>query len=94
MKVLILLLLTILLFFRNISNAAANCDCGIAQQRILQNTRIYKGSDANAVRYPWQIFLKIIATQVNRYAIFGGSLISRKHILTVAHPFYHRATQE
>ena len=74
MKLLILLLLIVLLW--NISNAE-ECDCGtfiepkpkdrktrqIAQERTPQNTRIFKGSDANADRYPWQIFLKIVATQ-------------------------------
>ena len=74
MKVLILLLLIVLLW--NISNAE-ECDCGtfiepkpkdrktheIVQERTPQNTRIFKGSDVNADRYPWQIFLKIVATQ-------------------------------
>ena len=95
MKDLNLLFLTILLFFSNISNAA-KCDCGIVQKGIPQNTRIYKGSDANAGRYPWMIFLKIdafVATPQQRFSIFGGSLISRKHILTAAHPFHHPETQ-
>ena len=103
MKVLILLLLIVLLW--NISNAE-ECDCGtligpkpkdrktrqIAQERTPQNTRIFKGSDVNADRYPWQIFLKIVATQQD-FAIFGGSLISRKHILTASHPFHHPTTK-
>ena len=88
----IILLLLLSCFSWNISNAD-NCDCG----RVLnqQNAKIFKGQQAKADRYPWQILLEIIPSNKEiKFSRCGGSLISRRHILTAAHCFFDTQTKQ
>ena len=73
------------------SKSKKSCHCGKLSKpknKTLQNTRIYNGRDAHPVHepFPWQIFLTM------NFKTCGGSLISRKHILTAAHCFFDLKT--
>ena len=71
------------------------CECGrpvVHLSDTSTNARIFKGKEAIQKQYPWQLMLQMdfdnLAGEKKR-KIFGGTLISRKHVLTVAHNFYH-----
>ena len=89
-------ILLLLISLWSISKSEKSCNCGKfskAKDRTLQNTRIYNGRDADHEDYPWQIFLKIVPTKWGTPSWCGGSLISRKHILTAAHCFFDSKTK-
>ena len=87
------LILLALMGLWSISKSEKSCSCGKlskAKKGTAKNSRIYNGRDAKNGQYPWHIYLKIVA-QVGpdeSYFNCGGSLISRKHILTAAHCFF------
>ena len=95
MKGLILFLLNFINLLLHISNAD-KCDCGTFGTDA-QNNRIYNGKTSREDRYPWQIFLLIDTDNENGNDKFsydcGGSLISRRHILTAAHCFFDLVTK-
>ena len=74
----------------------SDCQIKCGKQRRNSNTRIYRGKDATKNMFPWYIDLKIGYPDIKNpnkknsfLEIFGGgALISKQHILTVAHIFY------
>ena len=74
----------------------SDCQMKWAKQRKNSNSRIYRGKDATKNMFPWYIDLTIGYPDikdpnskngfVERFG--GGALISKLHILTVAHLFY------
>ena len=52
------------------------------------NARIFNGQTASKNQFPWHVFLEITFKD-KRSKTGGGVLISKKHILTCAHVFYH-----
>jgi hypothetical protein len=56
------------------------CNCG----RGLKNPKILNGENATQLEYPWQVWLKVHYHFAGTFSC-GGSLISRKHILSAAH---------
>ena len=88
-------ILLLLISLWSTSKSEKSCNCGKfskAKDRTLQNTRIYNGRDADHKDYPWQILIKIVSTNKILKSC-GGSLISRKHILTAAHCFFDAETK-
>ena len=66
------------------------CECGKAEYS--SNARIYNGKTAFEKQFPWQLLIQVTykndkGEEQNPRA--GGILVSRKHVLTVAHAFYH-----
>jgi hypothetical protein len=59
------------------------CNCG----RKIRLNKILNGHTARPHEYPWQVYLKIHFPfqSKNQISGCGGSLISRKHILSAAH---------
>ena len=66
------------------------CECGKSEHS--SNARIYNGKTAFEKQFPWQLLIQVTynndkGEEQNPRA--GGILVSRKHVLTVAHAFYH-----
>ena len=82
----------------SISKSEKTCSCGkfsVAKRDANENARIYNGRDAKDGQYPWYIFLKIIDKKSKTGGgVCGGSLISKKHILTAAHCFFDPETDK
>ena len=83
----------------NISKSEKTCSCGkfsVAKRDAIENGRIYNGREAKDGQYPWYIFLKIVHKKCPNDACnnCGGSLISKKHILTAAHCFFDLKTHK
>ena len=64
------------------------CNCGISNHRYSKNARIFNGNHALDDQYPWQVFLELELLPDSKLKLFGGCLVTMKHILTVAHVFY------
>ena len=66
------------------------CECGKSEYS--SNARIYNGKTAFEKQFPWQLLIQVTynndkGEEQNPKA--GGILVSRKHVLSVAHAFYH-----
>ena len=66
------------------------CECGKSEHS--SNARIYNGKTAFEKQFPWQLLIQVTykndkGEEQNPRA--GGILVSRKHVLTVAHAFFH-----
>ena len=65
------------------------CECGRAEYS--SNARIFNGNAAFEKQFPWQMLIQVAYIDdkdQKRKSRSGGTLISRKHVLTVAHAFY------
>ena len=54
----------------------------------MNNARIFNGQNASKKQFPWHVFMKVTFKD-QRHVLGNGVLISKKHILTCAHVFYH-----
>ena len=66
------------------------CECGKSEHS--SNARIYNGKTAFEKQFPWQLLIQVTykndkGEEQNPRA--GGILVSRKHVLSVAHAFFH-----
>ena len=69
--------------------AREKCECGRVEYS--SNARIFNGKAAFEKQFPWQILIQVAYINdkdQKKTTRSGGSLISRKHVLTVAHAFY------
>ena len=89
MKIYVKILILTFLITSNLS--VCNSKCGGKNG----NTRIYKGKKASKDSFPWYIDLKLEYPEIKNPENSvkgtwkgGGALISKKHVLTVAHIFY------
>ena len=65
------------------------CDCGTFQTSLI-NSRIWNGNNATKLRYPWYIHIKEYKeSDPGTASASGGTLISKKHVLTCAHCVEH-----
>ena len=70
------------------------CECGRPEIHLSDtstNARIFKGKEAIRKQFPWQILIHMKFKNVRgeeENTMSGGTLISRKHVLTAAHNFY------
>ena len=74
----------------------SDCHVKCGKQERNSNARVYRGKDATKNMFPWYIDLTVGYPDIEdpekkndflkKYA--GGALISKQHILTVAHIFY------
>ena len=67
------------------------CECGKAEYSS-NNARIYNGKTAFEKQFPWQMLIQVTYNNdkgEERNPRAGGILVSRKHVLSVAHAFYH-----
>ena len=60
------------------------CNCGRYYEQ--PAARIYKGTETNPGRFPWQMLLEVwhITNGVGDYRMYGGVLISTRHVVTCA----------
>ena len=77
----------------------SDCKIKCGKKRTNSTARIYRGKDATKNMFPWYIDLEINLLDPKNQNSFlnfqgGGALISKKHILTVAHSFYPNYEKE
>ena len=75
--------LLVILAFTEDTNCFRN-----SRTKKINNARIFNGQTASKNQFPWHVFLEITFKD-KRSKTGGGVLISKKHILTCAHVFYH-----
>ena len=85
--------LLFLIFCLN-ANVESYCHCGKFVTRGSKATsRIYKGKDVPEGRFPWQLYLSIEFIDFGKRSDFeytgGAVLISKRHVLSAAHNFFH-----
>ena len=84
------ILLSILFIF--LSQCDAECDCGSFHTTTTsiasKNSRIWKGFHAPSRRYPWYVHVLEFHNK-DQVQSSGGTLISKKHVLTCAHCVKH-----
>ena len=71
------------------SCCAKKCQCGKIESS--SSARIFKGKDASVNQFPWQIYKEIYFADESgkeKMSRGGGTLISKKHVLTTAHSFF------
>jgi hypothetical protein len=67
----------------DVVKAKKDCNCG----RSLAPGRILNGENAGEHEYPWQVFVNVFIGDRKYPERCGGSLISKRHVLTAAHCF-------
>ena len=79
-----------LLLLIAISECQDECDCGTFRSSLI-NSRIWNGNNATKLRYPWYIHIKEYeeSDPAGTASASGGTLISKKHVLTCAHCVQH-----
>ena len=88
MRINVWIILSFFLYF--CGNVHGKCECGKAEYS--SNARIYNGKTAFEKQFPWQMLIQVTYNNdmgEERNPRAGGILISRKHVLSVAHAFYH-----
>ena len=87
MKICVWIILSLVLDFWG--NVQGKCECGKAEYS--SNARIFNGKPALEKQFPWQllIWVRYKDDKGKRIKVqSGGTLISRKYFLIVAHAFY------
>ena len=77
-----------------ISIPEEKCECGRPEISLSEasNARVFKGKEAIQKQIPWQIMIQMKFKDLageDDNSISGGTLISRKHVLTAAHNFFY-----
>ena len=75
--------LLVILAFTEDTNCFRN-----SRTKKINNARIFNGQNASKKQFPWHVFMKVTFKD-QRHVLGNGVLISKKHILTCAHLFYH-----
>ena len=68
--------------FIDLENAENHCDCGKFEYQT--NSRIYQGIKVDQKRFPWQILI-MLNKDISPFRVYGGVLISQRHIVSCAH---------
>ena len=82
-------LLSLIVISQCHGKSRGKCDCGTFQTSLI-NSRIWNGNNATKLRYPWYIHIKEYKeSDPGTASASGGTLISKKHVLTCAHCVKH-----
>ena len=84
------------------NDTVKKCECGIIPNKT-KNARIFRGIDATIDSYPWYVLIElrffkspkwlsklkdILKESSGKFMQTSGALVTRRHVLTVAHQFY------